>query len=129
VPSKSTLSSVWPCARLNLIAYATSAGLINALCSACFSRNFDGRVAACNHHGQNQISADSIHQAVQKAIFGTRRVLLESKKIAYESLVLSLLLYGSECWVVSAENMRLLQRFHRKCIRIMCRVTRHHTPH
>ncbi len=56
---------------------------------------------------------------------------LESKKIAYESLVLSLLLYGSECWVVSAENMRLLRRFHRKCIqvpsRIMCRVTRHHT--
>jgi hypothetical protein len=65
----------------------------------------------------------------KKAIFGTRRVLLESKKIAHESLVLSLLLYGSECWVVSAENMRLLQRFHRKCIRIMCRVTRHHTPH
>jgi hypothetical protein len=66
---------------------------------------------------------------LQKAIFGTRRVALESKKIAYESLVLSPLLYGSECWVVSAENMRLLQRFHRpgKCIRIMCRVTRHHT--
>ena len=42
---------------------------------------------------------------LQKAIFGTRRVALESKKIAYESLVLSLLLYGSECWVVSAENM------------------------
>jgi hypothetical protein len=70
---------------------------------------------------------------LQKAIFGTRRVALESKKIAYESLVLSLLLYGWECWVVNAENlnlnlnMRLLQRFHRKCIRIMCRVTRHHT--
>ncbi len=66
---------------------------------------------------------------LQKAIFGTRRVALESKKMAYESLVLSLLLYGSECWVVNAENMRLLQRFHRKCIRIMCRarVTRHHT--
>ncbi len=70
---------------------------------------------------------------LQRAIFGTvfttRRVALESKKIAYESLVLSLLLYGSdsECWVVSAENMRLLQRFHRKCIRIMCTVTRRHT--
>ncbi len=62
---------------------------------------------------------------LQEAISGTRRVALESKKIAYESL--SLLLYGSECWVVSAENMRLLQRFHRRCIRIMCRVTRHHT--
>ncbi len=40
---------------------------------------------------------------LQRAIFGTvfttRRVALESKMIAYESLVLSLLLYGSECWV------------------------------
>ena len=35
-----------------------------------------------------------------KTIFGTRRVSLESKKIAYVSLILSLLLYGSEseCW-------------------------------
>ena len=64
---------------------------------------------------------------LQKAIFGTRRVALESKKITFESLVLSLLLYGSECWVATAEIMRLLQRFHRRCIRIMCRVTRHHT--
>ncbi len=56
-------------------------------------------------------------------VIGTRRVALESKKVAYESLVLSLLLYhGSECWVVTAENMSLLQRFHRRCtgIRIMC---------
>ncbi len=42
-------------------------------------------------------------------------------KIAFESLVLSLLSYasGSKCWVVTgtaqadSENMRLLQRFHR----------------
>ena len=56
--------------------------------------------------------------------------MLESKKIAYKSLVLSLLLYGSECWVVSAENMRLLQRFHVQEMysdHHMCRVTRHHT--
>jgi hypothetical protein len=36
-------------------------------------------------------------RSCKKAIFGTRRVALESKKVAYESLVLSLLLYGSEC--------------------------------
>jgi hypothetical protein len=65
---------------------------------------------------------------LQKAIFGTRRVALESKKIAHESLVLSLLLYGSECWVVSAENVRLLQRLHRKCIRIMT-MQGHSPPH
>ena len=62
---------------------------------------------------------------LQKAIFGTtrRRVALESKKIAYESLVLPLLLYGSERWVVAAENIRLIQRFQRRCIRITLATT------
>ncbi len=57
----------------------------------------------------------------QQAIFGTRRVALESNEAACESeslrVALSLLLYGSECcqpeWAVAAENMRrLLQRFY-----------------
>jgi hypothetical protein len=44
---------------------------------------------------------------LQKAIFGTRRVALESesKKIASESLVLTLLLYGSECCQPKLENL------------------------
>jgi hypothetical protein len=81
------------------------------------SKNFDDSVTimAHDHDGRfmarirlERIALTKLH----KAIFGTRRVALESKKIAYESLVLSLLLYGSECWpgVVSAENTRLLQR-------------------
>ena len=91
-------------------------------------RNFDDSVTIMARTRLARIALTNLK--LQKAIFGTRRVALESKKIAYESLVLSLLLYGSECWVVNAENMtrRLLQRFHRKCIRIMYRVTRrHHT--
>jgi hypothetical protein len=89
------------------------------------SKNFDDSVTIMARIRLARIAFTKL----QKAIFrvGTRRVALESKKIAYESLVLSLLLYGSECWVVNAENMRLLQGLHRKCIRIMCRVTRHHT--
>lgn len=75
------------------------------------SKNFDDSVTIMARIRLARIAFTKL----QKAIFGTRRVALESKKIAYESLVLSLLLYGSECWVVNAENMRLLQRFHRKC--------------
>ena len=91
------------------------------------SNNFDDGVTIMARITGSLRLARIAFTKLQKAIFGTRRVALESKKIAYESLVLSLLLYGSECWVVNAENMRLLQRFHRKCIRIMCRVTRQHT--
>jgi hypothetical protein len=93
------------------------------------SKHFDDSVAIMARITLARIALTKL----QKAIFGTRRVALESQKITYESLVLSLLLYGSECWCpshgVSAENMRLLQRFHRKCfqVRIMCRATRHHT--
>ncbi len=87
------------------------------------SKNFDDSVAIMARISLRLARIAFTNLKLQKAIFGTRRVALESKKIAYESLVLSLLLYGSECWVqvVSAENMRLLQRLHRKCIRIMCR--------
>ncbi len=64
------------------------------------SKNFDDSVTIMARIRLARIAFTKL----QKAIFGTRRVALESKKIAYESLVLSLLLYGSECWVVNAEN-------------------------
>jgi hypothetical protein len=49
---------------------------------------------------------------MHEATFGTGRVALESKKVAFESPVLSLrvVLYGSECWGFTVKNMRLLQR-------------------
>jgi hypothetical protein len=77
------------------------------------SKNFDDSVTIMARIRFARIAFTKL----QKAIFGRRRrVSLESKKTAFESLVLSLLLYavklGSECWVVTAENMRLLQRHH-----------------
>ena len=42
------------------------------------------------------------------------------------SLVLQGTLYGSECWIVTAENLRLLESLHRKNVRIMNRVTLKH---
>ena len=72
--------------------------------SSMLSKNFDDSVTIMARIRLARIAFTKL----QKAIFGTRRVALESKKIAYESLVLSLFMYGSECWVESAENMRLL---------------------
>ncbi len=93
------------------------------------SKNFDDVVTIVARIRLARIASTKLQKApVQKAIFGTRRAALESKKIAYESLVLSLLLYCSECWFVSAENMRLLQRFHRKCIH-KGHVQGHSPPH
>ncbi len=64
-------------------------------------KNFDDSVTIMARI-RLKVSADSIHEAAEaEAIFGTRHVALESKIIAYEPRVLSLLLYGSECWVVT----------------------------
>jgi hypothetical protein len=72
--------------------------------SSLLSKNFDDSVTIMARIRLARIAFTK----PQKAIFGPRRgVALESKKIAYESLVLSLLLYGLECWVVNAENRRL----------------------
>ena len=57
------------------------------------SNNFDDSVTIMARIRLARIAFTKL----KKAIFGTRRIALESKKIAYESLVLSLLLYGSEC--------------------------------
>ena len=57
------------------------------------SKNFDDSVTIMARIRLARIAFTKL----QKAIFGTRRVALESKKIACESLVLSLLLCGSEC--------------------------------
>ena len=75
------------------------------------SNNFDDSVTIMARTRLARIAFTKLQ--LEKAIFGPRSVALQSKKIAYESLVLSLLLYGSECWVqvvsaASAENMRLL---------------------
>ncbi len=40
----------------------------------------------------------------------------------YEALVLSLLFYGSECWILSAQMRDKIVRFHRCCLRFMCGV-------
>jgi hypothetical protein len=82
------------------------------------SKNFDDAVTIMARIRLARIAFTKL----QNAIFG-RRVALESKKIAYESLVLPLLLYGSERWVVAAENIRLIQRFQRRCIRITLATT------
>ena len=42
-------------------------------------------------------------------------------------LVLSILLYGSECWCLTAANLHQLTVFHRTCVRKMNRVNLYHT--
>ena len=65
--------------------------------------------------------------ALSKCVFKSRKISLPAKRAAYVALVLSILLYGSECWCLTAALWRKLRTFHRSCTRAMCRINRWHT--
>ena len=46
-------------------------------------------------------------------------ISLPAKRATYVALVLSILLYGSECWAITARMRRKLRSFHRFCCRTM----------
>ena len=46
-----------------------------------------------------------------------------AKKAAYTALVLNILLYGCESWILSAKSRYQLRCFHRRCVRIMLDTT------
>ena len=48
------------------------------------------------------------------------------KRQVYTSLILSILLYGCECWALTERLLHRLRVFHAQCVRAMCRVTRKH---
>jgi len=63
-------------------------------------------------------------------IFGASNSLLMGKLLniktkgkVFVSLVLSTLLYGSECWIMTAEIHSMLTKFFNKCVRRMCKQT------
>ena len=59
--------------------------------------------------------------------FASHSVSFAAKKAVYEALILSILLYGCECWCMTEVLQQRLRVFHAQCLRAMCRVTRKHT--
>lgn len=51
-----------------------------------------------------------------------RQVPIHHKKLAYEGIVLSILLYGCETWTLTKKLEDRLRIFHNRCVRMMCRV-------
>ena len=65
--------------------------------------------------------------ALSKFVFKSRSTSLPAKRAAYVALVLSILLYGSECWCLTARLWQKLRTFHRSCTRAMCKINIWHT--
>ena len=60
---------------------------------------------------------------LRKCIFGNKNISRAAKKAVYESLILSILLYGSESWCITEKLFQHLRVFHNRCVRAMCNVT------
>ena len=65
--------------------------------------------------------------ALRDSIFSSTQLTYATKCVAYRTLILSILLYGSESWCLTEALFRQLRNFHARCVRTMCRVTRRHT--
>jgi hypothetical protein len=74
-------------------------------------------------------SAGGAFGALGKAVFRATTVSMGAKRVVYNGLVLSILLFGSESWVLTEKLLRLLRGFHASCLRAMCRVTMWHVRH
>jgi hypothetical protein len=72
-------------------------------------------------------SATAIFGALGTSIFKRKDISPLAKGKIYETLVLSVLLYGSECWSLREDLYARVNAFHNRCVRTMCRITIAHT--
>ena len=68
--------------------------------------------------------ASNAFGALRKIIFANRNVAISTKKYVYESLILPILLYGTEAWSLTEKLYHKLRVFHHSCLRVMNRITR-----
>ena len=57
--------------------------------------------------------------ALRKAVFLNKNLSLETKRKLYNACVLSVLLYGAECWIPLRKHVKKLNTFHLRCVRII----------
>ena len=61
--------------------------------------------------------------ALRKAVFMDKNLTLYTKRMTYNACVLSVLLYGSECWIPLRKHIQKLNNFHHRCIRTIVGIT------
>ena len=79
--------------------------------------------------GRRLASAAAAFGCLRKSLFnrglGCRSLRLKDKGKVYSSLVLGILLYGCESWVLTQELRQRLNVFHNRCVRAMCNTSRY----
>jgi len=68
-------------------------------------------------------SATKAFGALSQCVFRNPHITMKAKKTTYEALVLSIMLYGSECWVPLERRVNLSRTAHRNCVRAITGVS------
>jgi hypothetical protein len=73
-------------------------------------------------------SASKAFGALRECFFSNKDISSKDKGTVYVALVLSIILYRSECWCLTEKLFHKLRPFHNSCARAMCLAPHHQTP-
>ena len=73
--------------------------------------------------GKHIANASKAFGALRRAVFKDRNLTTNIKRQVYQACVLSVLLYGSECWTPLRKHLKRLNAFHHCCIRTILGIT------
>ena len=59
---------------------------------------------------------------LRKRVWNNHHLKTESKLSVYRAIVISALLYGAESWTLYRRHIRLLERFHQRCLRSILKI-------
>jgi len=69
-------------------------------------------------------TASNAFGALNKPVFKNPKISQNAKVALYLSLIISILLYGSECWVLTKADEDALSTFHNTCARAILKITK-----
>ena len=69
-------------------------------------------------------NASKAFRALRRAVFKDAHLSVATKRSVYRVCVLSVLLYGSECWIPLRKDLKKLNSFHHRCVRTVLGITK-----
>ena len=68
-------------------------------------------------------NASKAFGALRQSVFKNVQLSITTKRQVYNACVLSVLLYGGECWIPLGRHLKRMNTFHHRCIRTMLGIT------
>ncbi len=65
--------------------------------------------------------------ALRKAVLLDRNLSLQMKRKVYQTCILSVLLYGAQCWIPLRRQAKKLNTFHHRCVRAVLGISNQQT--